>query len=93
MSDASVVFPIMAKTAVPEVPFADPDPFQEFTYPTVVAAKLAIADELAMPLAKLPPEAMADIDTFLSQTLRKADVLAFARRQLRPQYKEHQHAE
>ena len=61
MSDASVVFPIAAKTVVPAIPFADPDPFQEFTYPTVVAAKLAIADEIAMPLAKLPPEAMAEI--------------------------------
>ena len=93
LSDASVVFPIAAKTVVPAIPFADPDPFQEFTYPTVVAAKLAIADEIAMPLAKLPPEAMAEIDAFLSQTLRKADVLAFARRQLRSAYKDKQHAE
>jgi hypothetical protein len=41
--------------AVPTLqPFVDPDPFQEFTYPTRVAAKLAIADYLAVPLAKLP---------------------------------------
>jgi hypothetical protein len=34
-------------------PFNDPDPFQEFTYPTVLFAKLAISDYLAKPLAKL----------------------------------------
>jgi hypothetical protein len=88
LSDPSVVFPIVEKISVSEVPFADPDPFQEFTYPTVVAAKLAIADELAMPLAKLPPEAMAEIDAFLFHTLRKADVLALARRQFRSSHKD-----
>ena len=54
---------------------------------------LAIADELARPLAKLAPEAMAQLDAFLAQTLRKADVLAFARHQLRALWKEDAHVE
>jgi hypothetical protein len=41
-------------TEVPAIPFADPDPFQEFTYPTVLMAKRAIADELGLQSAKLP---------------------------------------
>ena len=36
-------------------PFVDPDPFQELTYSTVIAAKQAIAEYLARPLAKLTP--------------------------------------
>jgi hypothetical protein len=93
LEDASLALPLSVKRPVPEVPFADPDPFQEFTYPSAIAAKLAIADEIAMPLAKLPPETMAEIDAFLARTLRKADVLAFARRHVRPSQKEDAHAE
>jgi hypothetical protein len=65
-------------------PFADPDPFQEFTYPSALAAKRAIADALVMPLAKLPPEQLTALDGFLAQTLRKSDVLAYVRTQLQP---------
>ncbi len=93
LEDTSIALPLSVKAPVPEVPFVDPDPFQEFTYPSVIAAKLAIADEIAMPLAKLSPEAMADIDALLTQTLRKADVLAFARQHLRPSSKGDAHAE
>lgn len=38
----------------PVFPFADPDPFQEFTFANAVMAKRAIADYLGMPLAELP---------------------------------------
>lgn len=93
LEDTSIALPLSVKAPVSEVPFVDPDPFQEFTYPSVIAAKLAIADEIAMPLAKLSPEAMADIDALLTQTLRKADVLAFARQHLRPSSKGDAHAE
>jgi hypothetical protein len=93
LEDTSIALPLSVKAPVPEVSFVDPDPFQEFTYPSVIAAKLAIADEIAMPLAKLSPEAMADIDALLTQTLRKADVLAFARQHLRPSSKGDAHAE
>ncbi len=36
-------------------PFADPDPFHELAFPSVLDAKRAIADHLALPLAKLAP--------------------------------------
>ena len=62
-----MTLPLSVKQSVREVPFSDPDPFHELTYPTAIAAKLAIADDLAMPLAKLPPEAMADLLAFLQQ--------------------------
>jgi hypothetical protein len=65
-------------------PFVDPDPFQEFAYPTRVAAKLAIADYLAFPLAKLPPGQLEAIESLLSQTLRKHDVLEYVRTQIQP---------
>jgi hypothetical protein len=73
-----------APPAPPLQPFVDPDPFQEFAYPTRVAAKLAIADYLAFPLAKLPPEQLAAIEALLSQTLRKHDVLTYIRTMIQP---------
>jgi len=65
-------------------PIVDPDPFQEFAYPTRVAATLAIADSWALPLAKLSSEQLAAIESLLSQTLRKHDVLAYVRTQIQP---------
>ncbi|WP_026735855.1 hypothetical protein [Fischerella sp. PCC 9605] len=56
--------------------FVDPDPFQELTFPTVIAAKLASADYLGQPLAKLTPEQMADIDAILGNTLNKQAVMS-----------------
>jgi hypothetical protein len=56
-------------------PFVDPNPFQEVTFSTVIAAKLAIADYLARPLAKLSSEQMAYIDAVLSSTLNKQEVM------------------
>jgi hypothetical protein len=61
---------------VPAIPFADPDPFQEFTYPSALAAKRAIADYLGKPLAKLIPEQRAQIDAILATTLKKTEVIA-----------------
>jgi hypothetical protein len=57
------------------IPWKDPDPFQEFTYPTVLAAKRAIADYLHQPLAKLNQEQMAFINKILSETLNKKAIL------------------
>lgn len=65
-------------------PFRDPDPFHEFTYPSVLAAKRAIADELVLPLAKLLPEELTALDTLLAQTLQKSEVLAHVRTQIKP---------
>ena len=64
---------------MPAIPFADPDPFQEFTYPSVLMAKRAIADDLGMPLAKLSSEQRAQIDAILATTLKKKEVIAQVR--------------
>jgi len=56
-------------------PFVDPNPFQELTFSTVIAAKLAIAEYLARPLAKLTSEQMAYIDTICTNTLDKREVM------------------
>jgi hypothetical protein len=65
-------------------PFVDPDPFQELVYPTPHAAKLAIADSLALPLAKLPSEQLDAIEALLRRTLCKQEVLEYVRTQIRP---------
>lgn len=57
------------------IPFQDPDPFQEFTYPSILAAKRAIADYLALPLARLSEEQRAFIDGILAETLNKKVIL------------------
>jgi hypothetical protein len=65
--------------------FVDPDPFQELTFPTVIAAKLAIADYLGQPLAKLTSLQMADIDAILGNTLNKQAVMSQIRDYFHPQ--------
>lgn len=64
--------------------FNDPDPFQEFTYPSALKAKQAIASELMTPLAKLAPEQLEALDALLAQTLRKSDVSDYVRLHLKP---------
>lgn len=59
----------------PTQPFADPDPFQQLRFPSAIAAKKAIADYLAMPLARLPPEQLEFIDTVVTETLDKPAVM------------------
>jgi hypothetical protein len=70
--------------AFPVQPFVDPDPFQELVFPSVIAAKLAIAEVLGCPLAKLTPEQRTQIDTILSQSLNKQEVLKQIRASLKP---------
>jgi hypothetical protein len=70
--------------APPMQAFVDPDPFQEFTFPTRIAAKLAIADALGMPLAKLPPHQLDEIEMLLGRTLHKQEVFAYVRTQIQP---------
>ncbi|MBE9018558.1 IS481 family transposase [Chroococcidiopsidales cyanobacterium LEGE 13417] len=65
-------------------PFVDPDPFQELTYPTVIAAKQAIAEYLARPLAKLTPGQIAYINATLDSTLNKQVVMEKIRDFLNP---------
>ena len=61
------------------VPFADPDPFEEIAYPSAIRAKLAIADLLGRPLARLSDEDRAWINSVLAETLGKAEVMARVR--------------
>ena len=60
----------------PRVSFVDPDPFDEFFFPTVIAAKKAIANYLGKPLAKLTPEQMAYVNKVVEKTLNKQEVIA-----------------
>ena len=56
-------------------PFRDPDPFQEFTFPTIVAAKRAVSDYLGMPLARLNKEELEAVDSIVRSTLNKMEVI------------------
>ena len=49
--------------------FVDPDPFREFTFSNRITAKLAIAEALGMPLARLPEEERAFIDAVVAEAL------------------------
>ncbi len=60
---------------VPTVPFKDPDPFKELRFVSVLAAKLAIADYLATPLARVSAEDRAYIDAILAETLDRRIVI------------------
>ncbi len=73
-------------------PFQDPDPFHEFTYPTVLAGRRAIADYLAQPLARLSSEQLAFIDELLAETLQKKVILQRVRDYFYPSSKEDSHA-
>lgn len=76
---------IYEKVALPGItPFEDSDPFQEFTYPNVIAAKLAIADLLGQPLAKLAPEQRQFIDELLGESLSKRHIIEGVERYFYP---------
>lgn len=68
-------------------PFADPDPFHELTFPSALDAKRAIADHLALPLAKLAPEQLGALNALLEATLAKHLVWDHVRRHLEPLYR------
>jgi len=70
--------------AVPIKAFADPDPFQELTYPNPIAAKRAISQFLGLPLAKLPQEQLERIHAIVAETLNKQEVMARVRTALNP---------
>lgn len=55
----------------------------EYHYPTVIAAKLSIADDLAIPLAKLSSEDKTFIDRVLAETRTRRIVLARVREYFR----------
>ena len=68
-------------------PFADPDPFHEFTFRSALDAKRAIADHLGMPLAKLAPDQLATLNALLTATLAKQTVWDHVRAHLEPFYR------
>jgi hypothetical protein len=83
--------PIAALAGEPDICITDPampstlprQPFDavafESRYPTIIAAKLAIADEIATPLAKLSPDDRAFSDGVLAETMTRSVVLARVR--------------
>ena len=64
---------------VPVRPFRDPDPFRELGFPTPLAAKRAIADEIRLPLAKLADDDRRFIDALVARTLSRLEVMAAVR--------------
>jgi hypothetical protein len=59
----------------PRRAFVDPDPFREFAFSNRITAKLAIAEALGMPLARLPEEERAFIDAVVAETLERRMVM------------------
>lgn len=81
--------PDLAGTAGPAMPparqaFADPDPFREFVFTNRIAAKLAIADMLGMPLARLSDEDRLFIDQVVAETLERRTVMARVKARFQP---------
>jgi hypothetical protein len=75
---------LMLPAAVPgTVPFDDPDPFRELRFASVLAAKLAIADYLGRPLAKLAAQDLGYIDALLKETLERRTIITCDRAQRR----------
>lgn len=75
---------------LPHQPFIPPE--SEYRYPTVIAAKLAIAGDLATPLARMSDEDRAFIDSLLAETLIRSEVLARIRAHFRNRQSEEDHA-
>lgn len=64
---------------VPVRPFRDPDPFHELSFPTPLAAKRAIADEIRLPLGRLSDDDRRFIDALVARTLSRPEVIAAVR--------------
>jgi hypothetical protein len=80
-------YPALAPVSGPEPTrqaFVDPDPFREFTFSTRITAKLAISAMLGMPLARLPEEDRAFIDSVVAETLERRTVMERVTARLRP---------
>lgn len=73
--------PLTAAAKLPSQPF-DPDA-HEYHFPNAIAAKLAIADELAKPLTKLSADDQTFIDQLLSETLVRRLILLRLRKYFR----------
>ena len=87
LSEYPVVSSTLSSSDTAKQPVADPDPFHELTFPSALDAKRAIADHLALPLAKLAPKQLAALHTLLEETLAKPRVWDHVRRYLEPAYR------
>jgi hypothetical protein len=72
-TDMQLAPPVAIPSVIPLQPF-DAE-ILEYRFPHQVAAKLAIADEIGLPLAKLEPEAMAFINALVDETLMRRIIL------------------
>ena len=77
--EGSAPMPTLPAAVPGTVPFDDPDPFRELRFPSVLAAKLAIADYLGRPLAKLAAEDLGYIEALLEETLERRTVITCVR--------------
>jgi hypothetical protein len=68
------VGPTASADQVPVRPFLDPDPFHELTFPTPLAAKRAIADEIRLPIGKLSEDDRQFIETLVAHPKLKNDL-------------------
>jgi hypothetical protein len=87
LSDAPTLSSTRAGFEPLKQPFADPDPFHELAFPSVLEAKRAIADHLGLPLAKLSPDQLEALNVLLATTLAKQPVWDHVRRHLEPSYR------
>jgi hypothetical protein len=71
--------PTASAEQVPVRPFLDPDPFHELTFPTPLAARRAIADEIRLPIGKLSNDDRQFIDALVARTLSRPEVIAAVR--------------
>jgi hypothetical protein len=69
-----------APSTPPSRPFAGPDPFNELTFASPLAARHAIAEELRLPLAKLGEDDRAFIGRLLAETLSRPAIIAAVRK-------------
>jgi hypothetical protein len=80
-SDIHLAEPARSADDLPRQPF--PTEALEERYPNRITAKLAIADEIALPLVKLAPDDRAFIDQLLAETLVRPVILARVREYFR----------
>ncbi|WP_221033505.1 IS481 family transposase [Pseudomonas coronafaciens] len=82
--------PSVVPVELPRLPF-DAEAY-EYQFPSVIAAKLAVANELAQPLAKLSKEDLAFIHQVVSETLIRRVVLERVRSYFRNKKTGDEHA-
>lgn len=75
---------IRPSTTVPIRPFKGREPFHELNFINALAARRAIASEVRLPLAKVSDDDRAFIDTLLTRTLVRAEILAAIRDRFPP---------